>query len=231
MIQSQQQTIFLTIFRNLLLFAALALCGATPLHAADFYAGVKGGLGLAGSWGADAGDSASMTGTLRAGFCGGAMGAVLFTENIGVQAEVLYAQKGKTGSGGIAGTSVQEDWKSDYVEVPVMCRLSYPLKTSRVLGYAGPSFSYLLSSSYTKSTQSDVSGNSTAVTDTKESTSAFDIGLALGGGMEFDIRTGEIIFDLRFTPGFITTDGRTTGRQLDIKNYLITFLIGYGFKF
>ncbi|HMD68879.1 MAG TPA: porin family protein [Chitinivibrionales bacterium] len=218
-------------------FCRLAMCAALiafaplPSHSADFYAGVKGGLGLAGLWGADAGDTASMTGSLRAGFCGGAMGAVLFTANIGVQAEVLYAQKGKTSSGDNAGTSFQEEWKSDYVEVPVVCRLSYPLKMSRVLGYAGPSFSYLLSSSYTKSTQSDVSGNSTAVTDTRESTSAFDVGLALGGGMEFDIRTGEIIFDLRFTPGFITTDGRDNVRRLDTKNYLITFLIGYAFKF
>jgi hypothetical protein len=226
MIQSKQQTILLTIFRNPLLFAALMLCAAAPLHAVDFYAGVKGGLGLAGFWGAAGGDSASMTGSLRAGFCGGAMAAALFTDHVGVQVEMLYAQKGKTESGDFPTLAKQEEWKSDYLEIPVLCRFSIPLKSSRILMYAGPSFSYLLSSTYTLTTQTEASDKKATISDRKDSTNSFDAGPAAGGGMEFDIPTGEIIFDLRLTGGLVAAD-----RQVDRKNYVITFLIGYAFKF
>jgi Outer membrane protein beta-barrel domain len=222
----KQRKFLLMIFHKPLLFVVLILFGVAPSHAVDFYAGVKGGLGLAGFWGAAARDSATMTGSLRAGFCGGAVGAALFTGNVGVQAEVLYAQKGKTESGDYSTLAVQEEWKADYLEVPVLCRLSFPLKASRILVYAGPSFSYLLSSSYTLTTQTDVLDKKTTVIDRKDSTNSFDAGPAAGGGMEFDIPAGEIIFDLRFTGGLIAAD-----RQLDRKNYLITFMIGYAFKF
>jgi|WetSurMetagenome_2_1015567.scaffolds.fasta_scaffold00209_28 hypothetical protein len=217
--------------------AVLLVFGTGTTHAATFYAGVKAGLGMSGFWGADAGDSASMTGSLRAGFCGGAVGTALLSDNIGVQAEVLYAQKGKTAKGGSSAVAIIEEWKSDYLEVPLLCRLGFPLKDSRVLIYAGPSLSYLLASNYRVATQSTVWGNTANTTDVKSGSNVFDVGLAGGGGMEFDIPTGEVIFDVRFTPGFVTTCRETdlgtqtnVGRR-DVKNYLITFMIGYAFKF
>lgn len=61
-------------------------------------------------------------------------------------------------------------------------------------------------------------------------------GIVLCRGMEFDIPTGEIIFDGRFAPGVIATDretdqdGRNNVRQLDRKNYLASFMLGYAFR-
>jgi Outer membrane protein beta-barrel domain len=219
-------------FRGPVLFAALL--AAVPSHAlaTDFYAGVKGGVGLSGFWGANAGDSAGFTDNVRAGFCGGLVGVAQLNENIGLQAELLYAQKGKSSSGDFATFATQNDWKSDYLEIPLLFRLCYPLKGSRVLVYAGPSLSFLLSSTLTV-TRTDEGGQQTVSSEnTWGTTSAFDAALAVGGGMEFEIPTGEIIFDVRFTPGFVTTD-RETGqdKQLDIKNYLVSFMVGYAFKF
>jgi hypothetical protein len=211
--------------------------GFTSVFAADFYAGVKGGLALSDYWGATSVDTAGFTGTVAAGFCGGLVGVAQFTDNLGVQAEALFFQKGHASTGNSSTTSVEKDRQADYLEIPLLCRLCFPLKAERAVVYAGPSFSYLLLSTLTTTTQPSGGNQIATVVDTRPGTSLLDIGLAVGGGMEFDIPTGDIIFDVRFTPGFITTDrgnnaaGQSGAGQGDIKNLSVSFMIGYEFKF
>jgi len=223
--------------RKFVLCGAILAFGVAHARAADFYAGVKGGLSLSDYWGATSVDSAGFAGTVAAGFCGGIVGVGQFTDNFGVQAEALFFQKGHASANNSSTTSIEEDRQADYLEIPLLCRLCLPLKAERALVYAGPSFSYLLFSTYTTTTQPNGGNQTVTVVDTRSSTSLLDIGLAVGGGMEFDIPTGEIIFDLRCTPGFLTTDrgnnaaGQSGAGQRDIKNLAISFMVGYAFKF
>jgi opacity protein-like surface antigen len=225
------------IFRKLVLCGIILILGLVPVFAADFYAGVKGGLALSDYWGATSVDSAGFTGTVAAGFCGGIVGVGQFTDNLGVQVETLFFQKGHAGANNSSTTNIEKDRQADYLEIPLLCRLCFPLKAERALVYAGPSFSYLLLSTSTTTTQSGGGDKTVTVVDTKASTSLTDIGIAVGGGMEFDIPTGEIIFDVRCTPGFITTDrgnkqtGQSGAGQGDIKNLAVSFMVGYAFKF
>jgi hypothetical protein len=219
-----------------LFFIGAILFGAAPVSApaADFYAGIKGGLGLSGFWGAQAADSAGMTGTVRAGFCGGALVTAQFNDFVACQLEFLYVMKGKTSRGAYATVSIEKQWDMDCLEIPLLAKFIYPAKNARPLVYVGPSFAFPLSSTYRVKTRRDapstpagfISSDSTC--NIKSSTSAFDIGLAVGFGMDFVIETGVIIFDLRCTPGFISLD-RQAGQ--DKKNYCIAFMIGYAYKF
>jgi hypothetical protein len=219
-----------------LFFICAMLCGAAPVSApaADFYAGIKGGLGLSGFWGAQAADSAGMTGTVRAGFCGGALVAAQFNDFTACQLEFLYAMKGKASRGAYATMSIEKQWNMDCLEIPLLAKFTYPAKNARPLVYIGPSFAFPLLSTYRVITHTDAPGTPTGFISSdstyniKSSTSAFDIGLAVGFGMDFVIETGVIIFDLRCTPGFISWD-RQAGQ--DKKNYCIAFMIGYAYKF
>jgi hypothetical protein len=219
-----------------LFFVCAILCGAVPgsAAAADFYTGIKGGLGLSGFWDAQAADSAGMTGTVRAGFCGGALVTAQFNEVVACQLEFLYAMKGNISRGTYAAMSVQKQWNMDYLEIPLLAKFSWPGKNARPLVYAGPSFALPLLSTYRLATQRDDPGTPGGLTSwdstytIKNTASAFDLGLAIGCGMDFVIETGIIIFDLRYTPGFISWD-RQAGQ--DKKNYCIAFMIGYAYKF
>jgi hypothetical protein len=219
-----------------LFFVCAILCGAAPVTAlaADFYAGVKGGLGLSGFWGAQAADSTGMTGTVRAGFCGGALVTAQFNDFTAGQIEFLYAMKGKISNGAYGAMSVQKQWNMDYLEIPLLAKFTWPAKNARPLVYTGPSLAFPLSSTYKLTTQRNdpgtpgVATSSDSTYNVKSGTSAFDVGLAIGCGMDFVIETGIIIFDLRYTPGFISWD-RQAGQ--DKKNYCIAFMIGYAYKF
>jgi hypothetical protein len=214
----------------------LALLGISPISASatDFYAGVKAGIGLSSLWGNNSTDSSGMSATLLPGFCGGVSAALHFSEYIGGQIEVLYFIKGKTSGGDYPALSLEKQWKTDYLEIPLLLKAYYPIKNALPLIYIGPSFAFTLSSKYRVMTQKDDPKNrdgfiSTDTTyDIRDKTSLFDAGLAVGGGMEFSIETGAIIFDVRYTPGFIS---REKNAGLDIKNYMLSFMVGYVYKF
>jgi hypothetical protein len=219
-----------------LFFICAMLCGVIPVStpAADFYAGIKGGLGLSGFWGSQAADSAGMSGTVRAGFCGGALVTAQVNDFVACQLEFLYAMKGKTSRGAYPTMSIEKQWNMDCLEIPLLVKFTYPGKNARPLVYIGPSFAFPFTSTYRVKTRTDaptapngfISSDSTY--DIKNNTGSFDAGLAIGCGMDFVIETGVIIFDLRFTPGFFSWN---TQAGQDIKNYCIAFMIGYAYKF
>jgi hypothetical protein len=220
---------------RLFLMAAI-LYGAFPASApaVDFYAGVKGGLGLNGFWGAQAADSAGMTGTVRAGFCGGGLASAQFTDFAACQVEFLYAMKGKVSRGSFGTTAIEKQWNMDCLEIPVLAKFILPGKSARPLLYIGPSLGFPFTSTCRVKTRTSAPAapngfiSSDTTYDLKNNTGGFDAGLAIGFGMDFAIETGVIVFDLRCTPGFVSWDTRA-GR--DIKNYCIAFMVGYAYKF
>ncbi|HUI93380.1 MAG TPA: porin family protein [Chitinivibrionales bacterium] len=222
-------------FWRLFLLCA-ALCESFPASApaVDFYAGVKGGLGLSGFWGAQAADSAGMSATVLAGFCGGAAAWAQFNDFFAGQLEFLYAMKGNSSRGASGATTVEKQWNMDCLEIPLLAKFTYPGKNARPLLYIGPSFGFPFTSKYRvkTTTEAPAAPNGYVSTDTtfdlKSNTSALDVGIAVGFGMDFVIEYGIIIFDLRATPGFISWDTRL---DHDIKNYSIVFMIGYAYKF
>jgi opacity protein-like surface antigen len=97
------------------------------------------------------------------------------TVRLGVQAEILFAQRGAKGEyeGRIIG-----DWQLNYLELPVLGRFLLPV--SSAFGpyiVAGPRFGLLLSAEST-----DVNGNAR---DESDGTNKFDVGFSVGAGALF----------------------------------------------
>ena len=202
--------------------------------------GLKGGIGLSSYWGKDAADSAGMTTTMRSGVCAGAMLALNFNEFIAGQLEFLYSMKGKSAIGDYASHSKGITVKTDYFEMPLLFRFSYPAgEISRLILCAGPTFSFLISSkedSTVMNQPSQTIGIDTTV-DMKSRTNPYDIGVTVGGGMAVKGGPGEVLFEVRYTLGLLTkyklseNEKLANVRQPDIKNSYVSFLLGYSITF
>jgi Outer membrane protein beta-barrel domain len=194
--------------------------------------GLKGGIGLSSFWGHDAADSAGMTTTMRSGVCAGAMLALNFNDFVSGQVEFLYSMKGKSAIGDYATYSKGITSMTDYFELPLLFRFQYPMgEISRLILFAGPTFSFLVSSKEDSTVQyqpSQVMKIDTTV-DEKSQTNPYDVGITVGGGMAVKGGPGNVLFEVRYTLGLLTKvkASGANGRQLDIKNSYIAFLVGY----
>ena len=216
----------------------IVICFALPVFPRNgcVSIGLKGGIGLSSFWGKDAADSAGMTTTMRSGISAGAMLALNINEFIAGQLEFLYSMKGKSAIGDYASYSKGITIKTDYFEMPLLFRFSYPVgEISRLLLCAGPTFSFLISSKEDSTVMRQPSQimliDTTA--DMKSRTKPYDIGVTVGGGMAVKGGPGEVLFEVRYTLGMLTkyklseNEKLTNVRQPDIKNSYISFLLGY----
>jgi hypothetical protein len=220
--------------RNLIFIISFAL----PVFAETglFTVGIKGGIGLAGFWGKDAADTTGMTTTMRSGLSAGAMLALNFSEFFAGQLEFLYSMKGKSAIGDYASYSKGITIRTDYFEIPVLFRFSYPVgEISRLILCAGPTFSFCISSKEDSTVEyepSQIIRIDTTV-DLKSRTNPFDVGMTVGGGMAVKGGPGEVLFEVRYTLGLLDKyeltdeEKRANTPQPDVKNSYITFLIGY----
>jgi hypothetical protein len=212
--------------------------------AVEFSAGPKAGLGISSFWGKDAKvpeDSLGLDGSARVGFAGGGVFAAAFNEYVAGQLEVLYVMKGKKYSGSVTMLGVtattESTMKLDYLEMPVLLKVSFPVTpVFKPSLFVGPSFAFLLSAKgWSKATVQNVTHDTTV--DIKDENNTFDVGLAMGAGAEIKAGPGSIVFDIRYTLGFITNDKETADdktnniKQEEVKNTLFTIMVGYLFDF
>lgn len=138
---------------------------------------------------------------------------------LGIQPELLYSGRGADVE--LDGAYVG-NFRSSYLEAPLLARIEAPMLGPTVFYVvAGPTFNLLLSAK-------SETGNGT-VSDDKEVTSAFDIGLATGVGAAFTLlsRFG-LSFEARYEHGFMTID---TNGEADIRNRAVFFTFGISTRF
>lgn len=205
------------------LFAlALALLVGAPLASAQvpapgsFQAGVKGGLNTAWQTG-DAIDALVDETQPRLGLAAGLVGRYNVTPSFAFQLEALYSQKGVTTEDD-ALTS-----KIDYVEIPVLARVSVPLSPLLNAGaYVGPSIGIPVND------EVDYDLPNIPETDT------FDPATDLGATIGVDIGSGPFFVDARYTFGL---SNPYTGEiedpedqdELNARNQNVQFTFGYWF--
>lgn len=174
--------------------------------------GIKAGINISNWSGDDADGFDSKMGLAFGGFFDFA-----FSPTFGLQAEVLYSQKGMKES------FLGEDMtlKTDYIEIPLL--LKYKFATQGNLKPAivfGPAVGFL--------TKADAEGE-----DVKDYFKSTDFGLAFGLSLMVEnANGGGITFDGRYTMGMskiLEEDPEDPGYEPDIKNTSITFLVGYCF--
>lgn len=181
--------------RHLTIITALCL----SLLATDAYAqspefGVKGGLNIA-TLNTDVVDFDSRTGFMLGGF------ARIPAGPLSIQPELIYTQKGAEldFSFDFFGESFSETftYEIDYLEVPVLARLDFPSGNFTPAIYAGPALAFKINETISVSGIDD--GD---IAESEDEVKDFDFGLALGGGFDLSIGTGnKFVVDVRYTLG------------------------------
>jgi hypothetical protein len=204
-------------------FTALALVLpllAAPVSAQDrAVAGFYGGVNFA-KFG---GDDVSNVDT-RTGFQAGVFASFPLGKMIALMPGVAYSQEG-TGvdvGGGVTGT-----FKLDYIEVPLLLKLSAPLQgNSNLRPYfvAGPSLGFqvgckLRAESGSQSAEADCDDPTVNL-----KTKSVQAGLTFGAGLEIS----RLFLGLRYQLGLTSIDD--TGGNNDIKNRVLAIVAGYGFR-
>jgi len=191
---------------------------ASSLYAAGRIFGIKGGL-----------DIAKLTGDIQdVDWKTGAVGGVFMSWPIGdifvIQPEALFAMKGAKEKVTILDVPVDLTVKLTYFEIPVLARLNIPVSGAVCPNvYAGPAIGFKISAKGTaeangRSGEEDIKGIKST-----------DFGIVVGGGVEYKLTSGRLLFDVRYEAGLTSIDDTADAR--DIKNAALSFMVGYGFAF
>jgi hypothetical protein len=182
-------------------------------------AGVYGGINFAKFGGDDVGNVDTRTGVQAGLFASFPLSSIL-----AVQPGVAYSQEGTSvdAGGGITGT-----FKLDYIQVPVLLKLSAPLQANsnlRPYVVAGPALGFEVRCKV----RAEVSGQS-AEADCDNSSVNFQtksvlFGLHLGAGLEIS----RLFLGLRYQLGLTSIDD--SGANADVKNRVLAIVAGYGFR-
>jgi hypothetical protein len=163
----------------------------------------------------------------RTGITFGGFLNVTTTDYLELQIEALYMTKGFKFTRrveGPLGENVFEDntVKLDYVEFPILIRALVPTEENlRPNFYIGPAFSLLLSTDFEVDPPTD---DPEFILD---NANKLDLGLVLGGGVDFELTGGRISLDFRYNLGLIDY---LEEQNRDFKNVAFAFFIGYGLK-
>jgi hypothetical protein len=124
------------------------------------------------------------------------------------------------------------EWKMDYIEVPILVRreISSSGNVTPVF-FAGPAVSFLTSAKQTFSYMGNEEED-----DIKEVFKGTDIGLVVGGGLDWLVGTGgKLVMDARFTISLSDNFDKSSSVVEDIvsdeslRNWNLAFMLGYGF--
>lgn len=181
-----------------------------PVHDdSHIHLGLRVGLNLSSLGGDDVDDSQQ---NRRVGFAFGGFMVIEFGSMVGFQPEIYYSMQGNELVDG-RGTL-----ELDYIQVPLLLRMKLPVqRTVGVHLVAGPSIGVLVSAEGKRQG---------STVDLKSITDSFDIGAALGAGIDIPLQQGGINLEARYTLGLRSIDDV---EDSDIKNRVASFLVGYYF--
>jgi hypothetical protein len=186
-----------------ILVLALVLTGLTAIQASaqTFSLGLEAGGNNTNFIGSDASSLGSGNLSSKWGLVGGGFLCLNFGNSFGIRPEVLYEQKGAA----ISGTTTSDEL--DYIEIPVLVKLSLGTPGINPAILLGPSFNW-------NTVAKDANGNAI------QNVNSSDVGLM--GGVELDM--DKFLINARYELGL---DNVTQNKN--IQNGTITLLAGYSF--
>ena len=213
-------------------YVVIVFCMMSPVAVAagELSAGAKAGFNLS-----------NLTGTpaywesykdYKTGFTGGLVLLYEFNDQLAIQPELLYSQRGVQSNLYEGFILVDVTASFNYVELPILLRYQVPLKGKfKPYVFAGPSISYSLSSELELS-----ASILSASVDIGNLTHVSDFGLVAGGGFGYEVGSGVLTLDARVYYGFtnvlLTGDFEINGsihtiEEDDFKTYSFVFMLGY----
>lgn len=147
---------------------------------------------------------------------GGAFFIVPFHRGVSLQPEILYAMKGAR----LRATGTQPSLLLDYVEVPILARVSARLSGAKIffVGGAAPAFRVRAR------TRTKFSG-STEEIDISDQVERLDAGIVGGAGIEI----GSMLVDARYTFGIMNID-KDTSDTAKATNRAVSITLGWRFR-
>ena len=223
---------------------AMWLAGICALPAAAQFPGfgIKGGVNLTEFVGGEADDDTNAGLNLGASIPLFRLGPVQFVP------EVYYAQKGgeDIGTGEVCdpltpspdpAASCLLDFSIDYIEVPLLARVAFPIPGARGLSFyvqGGPTYAWKLECELSIESLAVASGSterpceSDQFSDARTAIREADRGIALGGGLFFDVLgLGALNLDARVVRGLDRLRESESGE--DLHNQAFTLMLGYSF--
>jgi hypothetical protein len=208
--------------------------------------GVKGGVNLTKFYGAEEvnGSDPYKYQKVKPGMAIGAALQLKITNMFAIEPEVLFSQKGQVLSGSLLGQDIKATTYLNYIEVPVLAQFLIPVPVQVItpIVYMGPAFALKAGKIDGKTENGNITTHFSDEwrTNADEYISGFDFGFAFGGGAQFKVGPGNIIFDIRYTLGLTNTnkltdqekaDGFTESDLQKDKNGALMFATGYLFTF
>lgn len=192
----------------------ILLCLAAGSAAAQgLQPGLKGGVNLANVRGS--GDEGSAGFDARVGLVAGVFATWRPVSWLALQPEVLVTSKGAA----LNDEGIDARLVLDYLEVPLLARVSRRVSRATVYVAAGPTVAWLL-----RAKTRVVFDGSTEEIDMKDDVEPFDMGVAMGGGVEI----GAFVIDGRYTLGLSDIDADRSD-AMTIRNRVISMTAGIRF--
>jgi hypothetical protein len=192
-------------------FVVLVLCGTLPLGssaaaAKALMAGIKGGANLANLTGEDVFHNSTSPGGI-----GGVFARYGLSDTWSLQPEVLYSMRGAE----FSTEGIENEQQFSYLEIPVLARAAWRQEqTLRPSLFAGPSLGILLENKIVEGAELDITDESNGI----------DVGVIVGGGLDYALGAGALLFDVRYERGVTSWS-----EDLDSKHSVVSFMIGYGY--
>lgn len=194
--------------------AAVAVFGFSQAQAQEgVQFGVKAGVNFAKLTGDDVEDADG-----RTGFHIGGVVEIPVSEKFSVQPELVYSQQGLQTEYDFEGINVEEKWKLDYINIPVMAKF-YVAEGFAI--EAGPQFGFKASAKY------EAEGGGESVEEDLDDVAGFD--LSLGAGVSYKLANG-LFFQGRYMFGLSNVDDSDeSGFEDDLTNSVLSLSVGFMF--
>ena len=182
--------------------ALAALVSASDAFAQRFYLGVKAGVAME-DLDVDTIDDTSM----RTGFMGGGFLGYDVSDQFGFRLEALYVNKGAE----LNDPNGAFDVNYDFIEVPLLFVLHMTPQSAAMIDlFAGPTLAFNISAE---------TDDGSATVDISDQTESFEIGAAIGVGIEYKLSSMSILGDLRYSLGATDlADIEDSTQDLEVKS-------------
>lgn len=201
--------------------AALAiLLGLPRPAAADIQFGLKAGGNMANLTGAEV-DAVSDTLKTKVGFVGGVFLAINLGKAVTIQSEVLYTMKGATYEFVELDETYSGKLYGDYIEIPLLLKIKFPLGGIQPFVFAGPSVGFKLGEKITFEGETIELPEGESFFENNDYGAIFGAGLGLGRKLHLDVR-----YSLGLQKVIATVEGE---EALDVKSGVWAATLGFAF--
>ena len=206
---------------TVLALAVLAVTlGLTRPAAADVQFGLKVGGNLANLTGADV-DAITDTLKTKVGFVGGVFLALNLGKVVTVQSEILYTMKGASYEYVELDETYSGKLYGDYIEIPLLLKIKFPLGGIQPFVFAGPSVGFKLGEKITMEGETIELPEGESFFENNDYGAIFGAGLGLGRKLHLDVR-----YSLGLQKVIAMAEG---DEALDVKSGVWAATLGFAF--